>query len=583
MRGEISLQEVNMKKDRIFRPDWTESAPEPGSIRSIVKYGNPNAYKHPSNGWVAMMKREFGMSDDDFRDKREEGNEMVVLEKPIALKEKHIEKIRAIVGGENVAADDYSRIKYAYGKTTEELMELRKGIIREVADIVVHPKDKEDVSRIVGYCNLNKIPLYVFAAGSSVNFGVRPSKGGVTLVLSTHMNKLLELNEANQTARVQPGMFGPAYEDVLNHAPERLGARRRYTCGHFPQSFEYSTVGGWVVTLGSGQASTYYGDAYHIVISQEYVTPAGTFRTLDYPATATGPKVNDIMKGSEGTFGILVEVTMKIYRFMPENRRYFSYMFPSWEAAVDASREIMQGEFGLPAVYRISDPEETDRGLKLYGIPSFVDRYLVRKGYKPMERCLCLGTIEGDADYTKLVMRKIKKVCKAYGAIYLTGYASKKWEKTRFTEPYMREDLQDFGIQIDTLEASVTWDNLHNLHQGVRAYIKNRQGTMCMTHASHFYPQGTNLYFIFLMKTSDVDEFRKFQRGIIESIAQHGGSLSHHHGVGRMMAPFMDYHLGNEQMEILRALKRHFDPNNIMNPGGQLGLDLPEIQRKKLL
>jgi len=572
-----------MKKNRIFKPDWTESAPNPGSIRSIVKYGDPDAYKHPSNGWVAMMKQEFGMSDDDFVHKREEGNAPVVLDKPASLKEKHITVIRDIVGEDNVARDDYSRVKYAYGKTTEELMELRKGIIREVADIVVHPRDKDDVAAIVAYCDNNKIPLYVFAAGSSVNFGVRPAKGGITLVLSTHMNKLVELNEANQTARVQPGMFGPAYENALNNAPEKVGAKRRYTCGHFPQSFEYSTVGGWVVTLGSGQASTYYGDACDIVISQEYVTPAGMFKTLDYPATATGPKVNDIMKGSEGTFGILVEVTMKIFRFMPENRRYFSFMFPSWETAVDASREIMQGEFGLPAVYRISDPEETDRGLKLYGIPSLVDRYLVKKGFIPMERSLCMGTIEGDADYTRLVMRKIKKACRACGAISLTGYASRKWEKTRFTEPYMREDLQDFGIQIDTLEASVTWDNLHNLHQGVRAYIKNRPGTMCMTHASHFYPQGTNLYFIFLMKTSDVDEFRAFQRGVIDNIVKYGGSLSHHHGVGRMMGPLMDEHLGKEQMEVLRALKKHFDPMGIMNPGGQLGLDLPEKERKKAI
>ena len=572
-----------MKKNRIFKPDWTESAPNPGSIRSIVKYGDPDAYKHPSNGWVAMMKQEFGMSDDDFVHKREEGNAPVVLDKPASLKEKHITVIRDIVGEDNVARDDYSRVKYAYGKTTEELMELRKGIIREVADIVVHPRDKDDVAAIVAYCDNNKIPLYVFAAGSSVNFGVRPAKGGITLVLSTHMNKLVELNEENQTARVQPGMFGPAYEDALNNAPERFGTVRRYTCGHFPQSFEYSTVGGWVVTLGSGQASTYYGDACDIVISQEYVTPAGTFKTLDYPATATGPKVSDIMKGSEGTFGILVEVTMKIFRFMPENRRYFSFMFPSWETAVDASREIMQGEFGLPAVYRISDPEETDRGLKLYGIPSLVDRYLVKKGFIPMERSLCMGTIEGDADYTRLVMRKIKKACRACGAISLTGYASRKWEKTRFTEPYMREDLQDFGIQIDTLEASVTWDNLHNLHQGVRAYIKNRPGTMCMTHASHFYPQGTNLYFIFLMKTSDVDEFRAFQRGVIDNIVKYGGSLSHHHGVGRMMGPLMDEHLGKEQMEVLRALKKHFDPMGIMNPGGQLGLDLPEKERKKAI
>jgi len=250
-----------MKRKKHFRPDWTETAPQPGTIRSIAKYGAPNAYKHPSDGWISMMMQEFGMDEEDFSHKKEEGNVSVVLDRPVALKDKHIQEIRAIVGEENVCADDYSRVRYAYGKTTEELMELRKGIIKEVADIVVHPRDKLEVARLVEYCNQNKIPTYVFAAGSSVNFGVRPANGGVTLVLSTHMNTLLELNEENQTVRVQPGMFGPAYEDALNHAPEHFGASRRYTCGHFPQSFEYSTVGGWVVTLGSGQNSTYYGDA----------------------------------------------------------------------------------------------------------------------------------------------------------------------------------------------------------------------------------------------------------------------------------------------------------------------------------
>ena len=183
--------------------------------------------------------------------------------------------------------------------------------------------------------------------------------------------------------------------------------------------------------------------------------------------------------------------------------------------------------------------------------------------------------MEGDRDYTKLVKRKIMTVCKAHGALSLTGFASKKWEKTRFTEPYMREDLQDFGIQIDSLEASVTWDNLHRVHEGVRACIKARPDTMCMTHASHFYPQGTNLYFIFLMRTSETEEFRSFQRGVIRSIMENGGSLSHHHGVGRMMGPCLEEYLGGEQMGVLRALKKHFDPKGIMNPGGQLGLDLP--------
>jgi alkyldihydroxyacetonephosphate synthase len=166
---------------------------------------------------------------------------------------------------------------------------MRKGQVLKVSDAVIHPKDKDDVRKIVAYCNKNKIPVYVFGGGSSVNFGLMPSRGGVTLVMQTHMNKLVKFNETNQTVTVQAGMMGPDFEDILNNAPQKLKAQRAYTCGHFPQSFEYSSVGGWVVTLGSGQASSYYGDAGDLVISQEYITPAGEFKTLEYPATATGP------------------------------------------------------------------------------------------------------------------------------------------------------------------------------------------------------------------------------------------------------------------------------------------------------
>jgi len=567
-----------MSKSKQFRPDWTEKAPSPGTFRSIAKYGDPHHFKHPSNAWVRMMKEEFRMSDADFSQKQDEGNAPVILKRPSTLKSEQIASLAAIVGKENIALDDYSRVKYSSAKTSEEILELRMGIIREVSDVVVHPRDKNDVKRIVQYCNKENIPITVFSGGSGCNFGCRPFKGGISLVMSTHMNKLLEVNELNQTALVQPGMFGPAYEDSLNKAPERFGCKRRYTCGHFPQSFEYSTVGGWVITLGSGQASTYYGDAYDIVFSQEYVTPVGTFKTLDYPATATGPKVNDIMKGSEGTFGILVEVTMKIFRYTPENRARFSFMYPTWEAAVNASREIMQSEFGKPAIFRISDPEETDRGLKLYGMPGFLEPILALRGFKPMKRCLSLGNVEGDKDYTRLVARKIKQIARRHGAMYLTGYAARKWEHTRYTEPYMREDLNDYGILIDTLEASVTWDNLHRLHEGVRTFVKSRPGTICMTHASHFYPQGTNLYFIFIARM-DMNEYVNFQSGIVDQMVKFGGTMSHHHGVGRLLAPWMETHLGKEQMAVLRAIKQHFDPHNIMNPGGQLGLD--EIPQRR--
>jgi alkyldihydroxyacetonephosphate synthase len=571
-----------MSRKSAFRPNWSESPPAEGTYRAIFKYGDPCRFKHPSDKWYAMLKAEFGMTDSDFHYKQAEGREPVALERPCELETTQIEALAAIVGPENISTDIFQRARYAYGKTTEEMMELARGRVREIADLVVHPRHKQDVRRIVAFCHGENIPVYAFSGGSSVNLGLRPARGGVTLVMGTHMNRFLALNEINQTARVQPGLLGPVYEAALNQAPEKLHALGRYTGGHFPQSFEHSTVGGWVVTLGSGQASTYYGDAADLVVSQEYVTPTGCFRTLDFPAAATGPKINDIMKGCEGTFGILVEVTLKIFRYLPQNRRYFSFMFPSWETAVEASRQVTQGEFGRPAVYRISDPEETDRGLQLYGIPAVVDRFLIKRGYRPMQRCLCLGTVEGDRDYTRLVKRKIRRIARRQGAVFLGGYGSRKWEQTRFTEPYMREDLHDYGIIIDTLEASVTWDNLHRLHKGVRRYIKGRPRTICMTHASHFYPQGTNLYFIFIGRFADVDAYRSFQAGILDHIQAYGGSLSHHHGIGRMIAPWIEHHLGTEQMAVLRALKNHFDPRNIMNPGGQLGLDLAPTHTREM-
>ncbi|PIP38655.1 MAG: FAD-binding oxidoreductase, partial [Desulfobacterales bacterium CG23_combo_of_CG06-09_8_20_14_all_51_8] len=262
--------------DKRFLPDWSEKPPRKGSYRSIFKWGDPKEFKHPSDAWYEMLKEEFSMTDDDFKKPRFEGNEKVVIDRKMTLTEAKIIALTEIVGKKNVVFDDYSRVKYSHGKTVDEAMDLRRNVVRHVPDVVVHPRNKNDVAKIVAYCHDQKIPLYVYGGGSSVTWGLQTPKAGVMLVMSTHMNKLLTINEMNQTATVQPGMFGPAYEEALNHAPKKFNVNQRYTCGHFPQSFEYSSVGGWVVTLGSGQASTYYGDAYDIVFSQEYVTPAGS-------------------------------------------------------------------------------------------------------------------------------------------------------------------------------------------------------------------------------------------------------------------------------------------------------------------
>ena len=563
-----------MSKKDSFIPDWIHEAPKKNSYRSIFKWGDPNGFKHPSKGMYSFMRDELGMTDDDFKQRKTEGNEEVLCNDPIKLDQKHIDAITKIVTAENVKTDDYSRVKFSSGMTMIEVDALRHQKHKSMADIVVHPRHKEDVRKIVKYCDDNLIPIYAYGGGSSVNFGHMPVKGGISLVMKTHMNKIISFNEEDQTVRVQAGMMGPAFEDALNNAPKNYSAKRGYTCGHFPQSFEYTSVGGWVLTLGSGQQSSYYGDAYDLVLSQEFVTPVGEIKTIDVPATATGPKVNDIMKGSEGSFGILTELTMKVFRHMPENENDFAFIFKTWEDAVNASREISQSEFGMPSVFRISDAEETSMGLKLYGVDgTWMDKLIQLKGYKPGERSLYIGHTEGEKGFAKHVKKMIKKIAKKHGGMFLTGYPLKNWRGGRYADPYMREDMQDYGIIADTVESGVTWSNLHNLHQGVRKFIKSRPNTACLTHGSHFYAQGTNLYFIFMSNYKDINEYKEFLDGIMKEIQKHGGSVSHHHGVGKMFGPFMEPHLGKEQMDVLRSLKKHFDPNNIMNPGGQLGLD----------
>jgi alkyldihydroxyacetonephosphate synthase len=562
-----------MTNKNTFQPDWRNTAPKPKSFRSIFKYGDPEGFKHPNQRLLEELKSTFGLTDTDFGKKETTGDEPVDLNIPSKISKKQFLIFESISGNENVSVNEYDRLKYSTGQTLEEHMKLRRQMVGEICDLVIHPRNKKEVEKIVSYCNKKEIPVLVYGGGSSVNFGLYPEKGGVTLVLSTHMNKIIELNETNQTVTVEAGIMGPQLENVLNQAKELYHTRHNFTCGHFPQSFEYSTVGGWLVTLGSGQQSSYYGDAADLVLAAEMLTPAGTIKTLDFPATATGPKILDMIKGSEGTFGVVVEVTWRIYKYLPDNRKYFGFIFKDWKSAVYASHEISQGEFGMPAVFRISDPEETHHGLKLYGIEGTVsDRLMTMRGYKPNERCLFIGTADGASSFTKNIKRQAKKIARKNGGMYLTAFPAKKWEPGRYKDPYLKEDLMDYGILIDTLETSVKWDNLHEVHQEVRAFIKTRPQTLCLSHASHFYPQGTNLYFIFILKENDIEAYRQFQKGIIETILKSGGTLSHHHGVGKMAGYLMEKHLGKNQMEVLRALKKHFDPKNIMNPGGQLGL-----------
>ncbi|HTX80408.1 MAG TPA: FAD-binding protein, partial [Longilinea sp.] len=456
-----------------FCPNWCEEPAPEHSYRSLFKYGDPKAFKHPNRGLYQLIKEAFGMTDADFQ-QPSLCTETVDVDVPQRLAERHIRRLTAIVGSENARSDTYSRLRASYGAGMIDALRLRSKIIENIADLVLHPRNQDDVEAIVHYCDEHRIPTYVYGGGSSVTRGMEAVKGGVSLDLSVHMNKVLAFNEANQTITVQAGMWGPELERILQNAPQTLNAQRRYTCGHFPQSFEHSSVGGWTVTRGAGQNSTYYGKIEDMVIAQEYVTPVGVFKTQEYPRTATGPDMDQVMMGSEGTFGVLANVTLRVCHWAPENTRRYSYMFKNWEDARNAAREIMQGEFGYPSVFRLSDPEETDVAMRTYHFQDTpADNVLRRLGYLPMQRCLLLGTADGERNFTRLVAKKIAAICHKYHAFTLTPFGVvQSWEKSRFTDPFMREDMMDYGVMIDTLECGVSWAQMEQVHREVRQVVK---------------------------------------------------------------------------------------------------------------
>lgn len=575
---------MSSKPYKDIEPKWVKTPAPKDSYRSIFRWGDPEYVKYPKESLYKMMKEKFDMTDEDFASYDGDiGMDPVKLDAPCNLAPEHIEALKKIAGDEFVTTEDYPRLAVAYGKTGYDAARLRQRIIENLPDVVVYPGTTKQIEEIVAYSTKHGIPLYVYGGGSSVTRGVEPVKGGISLDMRKRYNKIVSFNETDQTITVQSGMSGPKLERALNHAPKLMGAKRAYTCGHFPQSFEYSSVGGWVVTRGAGQNSTYYGCITDIVMSQKYATPLGNIQTSRYPREATGPNLNQIMMGSEGTFGVLTEVTLKVFRYMPQNRRRFSYIFKDWKTAQEAAREMMQCEAGFSSVFRLSDPEETDLMLRLYNVDETpLWKLLDARGYKEMERCLFLGFTDGEKGFSENVAANIRRIAKEYGGMSLTSFVTKSWEKGRFTDPYLRDTLLDFGIMTDTLECSVNWSNMGRVHEEVRRVCHALPNTIVTTHMSHCYPQGANLYFIFITRMDDAEEFRKYHSTILDAIQKSGAALSHHHGIGKMFAPWLEGQIGRNEYGMIRALKNYFDPGYNMNPGGTLGLDLKEEEKRFL-
>ncbi len=473
------------------------------------------------------------------------------------------------VGEKSVFAGAEDRIRHATGCGYADLARLRSGALEAAPDAVLLPADAAAVQRVLEVCAAEGVAVVPFGGGTSVVGGVEPLRGTHSRVVSLDLSRLrdVEVDARSLTARLGAGLRGPEAEAGL--------AREDVVLGHYPQSFEYATVGGFAATRSAGQASSGYGRFDSLVSSVRLLAPAGELRTLETPHTAAGPALRELVIGSEGILGVIPEVTVRV-RPAPRRRRYEGWMAESFEAGAEIVRALAQGP-GLPDVIRVSDEEETEVSLALSGPRgargSLFSRYLGLR--RRRGGSLVIVGIEGDEESVARRRALCVRELRRGGAAYLGQAAGRSWEHGRYQGPYLRDTLIGMGAIVETLETAHTWGRLAELYAAVGGAIRDSlsgQGTpgLVFCHLSHAYPDGASLYFTFLARArggEEIEHWRQVKRAACEAIVAHGGTITHHHAVGRDHAPYMEAEVGQVGLDVLRAVKDQLDPSEIMNPG----------------
>ncbi|MCF8053625.1 MAG: FAD-binding oxidoreductase [Deltaproteobacteria bacterium] len=486
------------------------------------------------------------------------------------------EKLQNLLGENTVFSDDYERIIHAYGKSYRDAIRLRSLAIAQAPDVVVYPTNGEDLVKILALCEELQIAVVPFGGGTSVVGGLEalPLAGGVICVDLARMNRLVAIDETALYARVEAGKFGPELEEELN--------LRGYTLGHFPQSFEFSTLGGWAATRSAGQNSTHYGKIEDLVIGLTMVTPRGVVVLPAGTHQACGPDMKNILIGSEGVLGIITELCVKVSS-LPPKKKYVSYFFPDFASAFTASRELLQNGI-VPALIRISDEEETESMIKLNRKPARKLKrvlyalgfsYFHLMGFGAGKRVLMMVGFEGSRKENERMHSLVHEVFRRYRNLYVGSSIGKSWLKDRFFLPYLRDDFLNNGILIDTLETATTWEKIGDLHHRVIAAISSafsQQGVnfSVFAHISHLYKEGASLYFTFVanqQKGRELAQWHEVKKAASEAIVAFGAPISHHHGVGLDHREYFLAALGEREKALLASLKNAYDPAGIMNPG----------------
>jgi len=475
---------------------------------------------------------------------------------PTRLTDDAIAHLAANVGSASVATDPASRIAHCRGKSTTDLLRIRRGDAIDAPDAVVYPDSHEQVLAVLQTCVHQHIAVVPFGGGTSVVGGLAPEAGGFAAVIALdlgRMDQLVAVDELSMTATCGPGIRGPRFEELL--------AGHGLTLGHFPQSFEHASLGGFAATRSSGRASTGYGRFDQMVLGVRVATPVGTWEAGRSPASAAGPDLRQVILGSEGSFGVITQLTVAV-RAAPAARRYEGWQVPDFTAGIELLRMLATLD-ALPTVARLSDEAETLVGLADATLAS-----------EQNGGCHLLLGFEGDQDQVSTRSQLVDRHLDGISNIQRKSGLGEGWLAHRYQAPYLRDALLDIGGFVETVETATWWANVPTLYAAVRTAAVQTLTAMAtpplvLCHVSHVYRTGASLYFTVLCKQAEdpVTQWNRAKRDITDAIVAAGGSITHHHAVGTTHRPWLDAEIGELGVRVLTAIKHELDPTGILNPG----------------
>ncbi len=471
----------------------------------------------------------------------------------------------------HLSTDAAERLFHARGQSLPDWVALRHGRLETFPDGVVYPTSAEEVRALFDYARRNGTRLIPYGGGTSVVGHINPRSIDIpTLTVDlSRLNRLLDVDTTSHLATFEAGVGGPDLERQLKE--------RGYTLGHFPQSFELSTLGGWIATRSSGQQSYHYGRIEDLFAGGHLETPQGPIDLPPLPASAAGPDLRQIILGSEGRYGIITHATVRV-RPQPEDEDFFAIFFHDWASGAEAVRAIAQA--GIPvSMLRLSDAAETESTLALSGrdqLVALADRGLRLLAYQG-DRALLIAGVTGDKALTRFAKHEAISLARQHGGFAAGSTIGHMWRKSRFYAPYLRNTLWEMGYALDTVETALPWSKVLAAAPAIQTNIRNalrifHEPVLVFAHLSHVYADGASIYTTYLWRRSaDPDEtlaqWQAMKGAASVAIIAHGGTISHQHGVGIDHALYLKAEKGELGLQMIEAIRKQLDPERLLNPG----------------